>query len=88
MNSFSPVAGDQMFTVSELEFGQRMRQRRLANALSEELAASALGVSTQQYRALEAGAAKIDARQLRDASMALSAQAAELFAVLSRRPGL
>jgi transcriptional regulator with XRE-family HTH domain len=68
-----------------MNFGQRVRQRRLANALTEEAAASALGVSMQDYRALEAGAVSLDARMLRDASLALSAQAADLFAALSRR---
>lgn len=65
-------------------FGLRMRQRRIAMNMSEELAAAALGVSTQRYQAMEAGEHAPSLDQLKEAGFALQAQASSLFATLAR----
>jgi transcriptional regulator with XRE-family HTH domain len=65
-------------------FGLRMRQRRIAMNMTEELAAAALGVSTQRYQAMEAGENSPTLDQLRDAGFSLQAQASSLFATLSQ----
>jgi transcriptional regulator with XRE-family HTH domain len=64
--------------------GLRIRQRRIAMNLSEELAAAALGVSTQHYQAMEAGDMLPTRDQLRDARVALRAKASAVFEILAR----
>jgi DNA-binding XRE family transcriptional regulator len=64
--------------------GLRIRQRRIAMNLSEEMAAAALGVSTQRYQAMEAGDMLPTLDQLRDARVALRARATAVFEILAR----